>query len=122
MATMPIELKEVKGGQILEIDLIGTLAKEDYGALVSEFQRLVHAHGKLRILLDMTDFHGWHAGAMWEEVKFDLEHRGEMELLAVVGEKRWQHAIASFAKPFTPAEIRYFDAAESAQARAWVHT
>lgn len=119
---MPIEMRETQGGRILEVDLVGTLTKEDYGPLVSEFQRLVHAHGKLRVLLDMTRFHGWHAEAMWEEVKFDLEHLNEMERMAVVGEKQWQHAIASFAKPFTPAEIRYFDAAESAQARDWVAT
>lgn len=119
---MPIELKEAKGGQILEVDLIGTLGREDYGPLVSEFQRLVHAHGKLRVLLDMTRFHGWHAGAILEEVKFDLEHLNDMERMAVIGEKRWQHAIASFAKPFTSAEIRYFDAGESAEARAWLDT
>lgn len=119
---MPIELRETKGGLILEVDLIGTLGKEDYVPLVREFQQLVHVHGKLRVLLDITRFHGWDAGALLEEVKFDLEHLNEMERMAVIGEKRWQHTIASFAKPFTSAEIRYFDATESMQARAWLET
>jgi len=117
---MPIELKEENGGRILDVVLTGTLVKDDYGALIAAFQRLARVHGCLRVLLDMTRFRGWDAGGMWEEIKFDLKHLGEMDRLAVIGEKKWQHAIAEFAKPFTPAATRYFDAAKTADARAWI--
>jgi hypothetical protein len=32
--------------------------KEDYEHFVPEFERLVRQHGKLRVLFDMTGFHG----------------------------------------------------------------
>ncbi len=117
---MPIELREENNGKILDVGLVGTLEKEDYPRLIREFRRLVALHAKIRVLLDMSRFQGWDAGALWEEIKFDLQHLKEMERLAVVGEKRWQHAIAGFAGAVFPAATRYFDESDAAQARAWV--
>jgi hypothetical protein len=116
---MPIDTRE-GGGNVVDVALTGTVVKEDYGPFVKEFTRLTGLHGKLRVLLDMTGFHGWDASALWQEVKFDMKHLGDLERLAVVGEARWQHAISSFAKPFTPAEVRYFDGAQTEEARRWI--
>jgi len=30
----------------------------------------------------MTGFHGWDAGALWEDIKFDIKHFGDIERLA----------------------------------------
>ena len=68
----------------------------------------------------MTDLHGWDAGALWEDTKFAIEHFSDIERLAVVGEKKWQHVITTFCKPFTKATIRYFDHADAAEARKWL--
>jgi hypothetical protein len=38
----------------------------------------------------------------------------------MVGEKRWQHGMATFCKPFINAEVRYFDHAAAAEARIWL--
>jgi hypothetical protein len=117
---MPIALSPKEDGKILVVELVGTLVKEDYKPLVQEFNRLVGMHGKISVLLDMTRFEGWDMAALWQEIKFDLQHLDKMERLAVVGEKRWQHAIASAGKAFFSAEVRYFDAADAAQARQWI--
>ena len=58
--------------------------------------------------------------ALWQQIEFDLRHLDRMERLAVVGEKRWQHAIASAGKASFSAEVRDFDAADAAQARQWI--
>ena len=68
----------------------------------------------------MAGFHGWEAGAMWEDIKFDMKHFADIERLAMVGEKKWQHGMATFCKPFTKATIRYFDHADAAEARKWL--
>jgi len=47
------------------------------------------------------------AGALWEDVKFDLKHFADLERLAMVGDKKWQHGMAMFCTPFTQATIRY---------------
>ena len=117
---MPIALSPQEDGRILVVKLVGTLAKEDYRPLVQEFTRLTGMHGKISVLLDMTHFEGWDMAALWQEIKFDLQHLDKMERLAVVGEKRWQHAIASAGKAFFTAEVRYFESADSVRARQWI--
>jgi hypothetical protein len=72
------------------------------------------------MLFDMTDFHGWEASAAWEDFKFGIKHFSDIERLAMVGEKQWQHGMATFFKPFTKAEVRYFDHADHAEAGKWL--
>ena len=117
---MPIQLNEENGGKILVVHVSGKLAKADYAHFVPEFERLVRLHGKLRLLFDMTDFHGWDAGAAWEDAKFGLKHFADIDRLAMVGDKKWQHGMAIFGKPFTKATVRYFDQADAAEARKWL--
>ena len=117
---MPIQLREENGGKVLVIHISGKLVKADYEHFVPEFDGLVRRHGKLRVLFDMTTFHGWDAGAMWEDIKFDFKHFADIERLAMIGEKKWQRGMAMFCKPFTKATTRYFDHADAAEARKWL--
>jgi hypothetical protein len=117
---MPIQFNEENGGKILVIHITGKLVKADYPDFVAKFEQLVQQHGKLRVLFDMTGFHGWDVGAAWEDFKFDIKHYADIERLAMVGEKKWQHGMAMFFKPFTKATTRYFDRADAAEARKWL--
>lgn len=117
---MPIQLNEENGGKILVVHVSGKLVKADYEHFVPEFERLLRQHGKLRLLFDMTNLHGWDAGALWEDIKFDVHHFADIERLAVVGDKRWEHGMATFCKPFTKATIQYFDHTDIAGARKWL--
>lgn len=116
---MPIQLKEENHGKILVVHVSGTLVKADYEYFVSEFDRLIKHHDNLQVLFDMTGFHGWEASAMWEDLKFGLEH-ADIDRLAMVGENTWEHAMATLSKPFTKAAIRYFDHADTTAARQWL--
>jgi hypothetical protein len=116
---MSVELHE--DGKILVIKLTGKLAKEDYEQFAPEVDRLIKQHGKLRMLVQMHDFHGWTAGALWQDIKFDLKNFRQIERVALVGEKSWEHGMATFCKPFTTATIRYFDRTEAEQAAEWIH-
>ncbi len=117
---MPIQIKEEDDGKILIIDISGELTKADYPAFVIEFERLVQQHGKLRVLFDMTELHGWDSGAAWEDIKFDVKHFSDIERLAMVGDKKWQQGLAAFFKPFTKAQTRYFNHNDRDRASAWL--
>jgi hypothetical protein len=117
---MAVVLNEVNGGKLLEVEVSGKLLVEDYQRFVPEFEQLVAQHGKIRVLFQMTDFHGWTAGALWDDIKFDLKHFRDIERLAIVGESKWQEGMSMFCKPFTTATIRYFDHEHLAEARAWL--
>ena len=117
---MAIKLDEKEGGRMLEVFLSGKLVKEDYEVFVPEVERLVKPHGKIRMLVVMHDFHGWTAGALWEDTKFAAHHFSDIDRLAVVGETRWQQGMATFCKPFTAATVKYFDHTALNEARAWL--
>ena len=117
---MPIQLKEEKHGKLLVLRLVGTLIKADYEIFTPEFERLVRREGRLRVLIDMTGYQGLGAGAWWDEIKFDFKHFSDIEKLAVVGDKKWQHTLATFSQPLTQAEVRYFDVSDTAEVRQWL--
>lgn len=117
---MSVTVHDEDGGKILHVRLTGKLTAADYAHFVPEFERQLQAHGKLRVLCEMHDFHGWELAAMWEDIKFDWKHFKDIERLALVGESKWEAGMAAFCKPFTAATIKYFDAAAADEAKAWI--
>ncbi len=117
---MSVELNEVRHGNVLEIRVTGKLDKEAYELFLPSVERQIEEFGKIRILFYMHDFHGWDAGAVWQDIKFDAKHFSDIERLAIVGETKWEHGMAVFCKPFTTAEIKYFDQSRIEDARAWI--
>lgn len=117
---MAIQLTEMNGDRILDVAVSDKLTDADYQCFVSEFESLAKRHGKIRVLFEMSQFHRWEAKAAWDDLKFSVKHFHDIERLAMVGEKKWQAWMAEFSKPFTAAEVRYFDKAEAEQARRWL--
>ena len=117
---MGIKLTEQDNGKVLEVQVSGKLAHEDYLHFVPKFEQMVQQHGKIRVLFNMVGFHGWEAGALWDDIKFDVKHVSDVERLAMVGDKQWEEGMSVFCRPFTTAKIRYFDQTKSAEARTWL--
>ena len=115
---MSIEL--IEDLKILVVNLMVKFSKEDYEGFIPELESLIKAYGKMRMLVQMRDFHDWMAGALRQNVKFHLKHFRDIERLALVGEKSWEHGMAVFCKPFTVAAIRYFNHREADRATAWI--
>jgi ubiquinone/menaquinone biosynthesis C-methylase UbiE len=115
-----IRLTEKRDGMILEVNVTGRLTYQDYRRFIPEFDRLAKKHGKIRVLFEMKEFHGWSAAALWEDIKFDLKHFSAIERLAMVGDRKWQKWMSEFCRPFTTAQIRYFNSAAGNAARAWL--
>ena len=117
---MSLTIRETAVGNLVEVEATGKLTKEAYEQFVPITEARIKEHGKIRILFIMHDFHGWTAGAAWEDTKFDLHHFKDIERLALVGETKWEKGMATFCRPFTSAKIKYFDHADLEQAREWI--
>jgi hypothetical protein len=107
-------------GNLVEVQVTGKLTKEMYEELVPLLERQIRDQGKLCVLFVMRDFHGWTAGALWDDLRFDLRHFRDILRLAIVGEKRWQRGMAVFCRPFTTAKVEYFEANQLEAAREWL--
>lgn len=117
---MPVHLNHDTHHKYLEVRIDGKLHRDDYEELAPTVERLIDEHGRIRLLVVLHDFHGWDAGALWEDVKFDLKHFSDVERLAIAGESAWQRGMAIFCRPFTTAKVRYFPIEELPAAREWI--
>lgn len=117
---MSFKVTETAVGNIVEVHATGKLTKEAYESFVPKTEEKIEEHGKIRILFVMHDFHGWSAGATWEDFKFDLKHFNHIERLAIVGETKWEKGMSVFCRPFTTAKIKYFDHTDIEKARQWI--
>jgi hypothetical protein len=120
VVTKSIALIQADSGKVLEIHVTGKLEKADYEQFVPEVEDLIQRHGKLRLLVVLNDFHGWTAGALWEDIKFDAKHFNDLDRLAIVGGTKWEKGMAAFCRPFTTAEVRYFQPEQLDEARNWL--
>ncbi len=119
---MPIELEEKNGGKVLDIRVTGKLVHQDYERFVPDLDRLVKRHGKIRLLFDMVEFHGWELQAAWDDLKLGIKHFSDIERIAMVGDKKWQEWMAVFCRPFTRAKVRYFEKNNIDEARNWLNS
>lgn len=117
--TIKIKTHQSTEPGVLEIEITGKLTIQDYESFVPEIEMQMK-NGKVRILLELVDFHGWTAGALWEDTKFAAKHFNDIELVAIIGDKFWEKGMAVFCKPFTTATIHYFEFSEIDKARNWI--
>ncbi len=98
----------------------GKLTDEDYKAFLPRLDELIREYGKLSLLLELDDFKGWALDAAWDDMKYGLEHEGDFERIAVVGEKHWHRWIVKLAGLLTSTEIRFFDRDDLQLAWNWL--
>ena len=122
---MPIGFDEIQvdktpAATIVTLRIKEKLDKKDYEAFVPMIESQIQAGSPVRLLVELHEFDGWTAGALWEDTKFAARHFSDIDRLAVVGESRWQQGMTVFFKPFTAADVRYYDMQEIETARRWI--
>lgn len=115
-----IETIETGSPQVVGLKLSGKLHDEDYRQFVPGWEIISTAEGKLRLLIQFEEFHGWDLQSAWDDLNFGLKRDLGFERIAVVGDRKWEKLVASFARPFIQAEVRYFDKSEVDAAWKWI--
>jgi hypothetical protein len=115
-----IEQLPSTAAKVLGFKMSGKLHDEDYKKFVPMIDAAIAKEGKVRLLAQFHDFHGWGLHALWDDIKFSTTHCTRIERIAMVGEKTWEKWMAKVCRPFTMAKIRYFDAGDIDKAWAWL--
>jgi hypothetical protein len=115
-----IEQLPAPSDKALAFRLSGKLHDEDYKHFVPLIDAAIAREGKVRLLAEFHDFHGWDLHALWDDIKFSTTHCTKIERIALVGDKTWEKWMAAVCKPFTMAKVRYFDVGEIDAARNWL--
>lgn len=120
---MSVNIKNIElfgQNDFIHLKITGKLNKQDYEQFAPELDRLITQYGKINLLVELIDFHGWTAGAAWEDTKFGFRHFNDIRRLAIIGDSIWENGMALFCKIFTRAEVKYFDLGDRKYANAWV--
>ncbi|GAB3344050.1 hypothetical protein GCM10027429_35420 [Marivirga atlantica] len=115
-----IQILEFTKNNIIATRAEDNLTETDIQKIHPLIHNIVNRGQNVRWYFEMENFSGWNIKGLWEDIKMDLSHAENYEKIAMVGEKKWQDWITQFMKPFTNAEIRYFDLEEKNEAKEWI--
>lgn len=116
-----IQLLEESKEDLVAFRISGHIDKSDYEIMLPVLEEKIKQHGKIRVYAEVQEVDDYTFEALWEEIKFDFKHATDFTKAAIVGDKTWIDWATVMAKPFTSAQIRYFDFTQRDQAWAWIH-
>ena len=108
-------------GRVVGLKVTGKITAEDMTAMTRHLEAEIGgAERPLRLLSDVSDFHGMEVAAFWQDLTFSLKHVGDFDRVAVVGAKAWMEWWTKGLSSFVKAEARCFPPDEIDQAWAWL--
>ncbi len=104
----------------VEFTLKGRLTHEDYETFVPFIESAIKdlPPGNLKILIDMREFKGWSLEAAWDDFKFGLHLRKDIDKMAVVGNREWEELFTRMAGWIISGKAKFFRDKE--EARRWL--
>ncbi|MGD8416832.1 MAG: STAS/SEC14 domain-containing protein [Pseudomonadales bacterium] len=114
-----LQVTQVTDGVAI-VDAAGKLTRDDYATLDDEIDEAMEAAAPRLLLIRLRDFQGWEPQALWKDIELDLKHRKTFERIAVVGRSTAAEWMTRLFKPFTAAEVRYFDEDQAEGAIGWL--
>ena len=117
---MPAHLQR-EPNNIYVLHFSGVVKRSEFGSGQSALAGEIDAGVAPRVLAILEDFEGWEKGADWNDLDFMLSHGDKIAKIAIVGEPRWEPQALAFAGAgFRSAPVKFFPAAQLAEARVWL--
>lgn len=115
-----IQILEGTRPNVVSTKAMGKLSSEDYDRLLPVLRKKLDQNDKIRWYFEMDKFEGWEPEAAWKDMQFDVKNAGNLEKVAMVGAKKWEEWLTQVMKPFTSAEIKYFEVSQKQDALKWI--
>ena len=112
---------EIISGNVLRIVAPRKLYAEDFHQITPDVDSFISQHGKIRLLIDVSSFHGWNnATALLRHIRFVKDHHQKVEQIAVVGARNWQHWVIGVVRLIVHPEVRAYDKSQQSEALRWI--
>lgn len=115
-----LQITDIKHENVIATIASGKLQQQDIEKVHPIIHAILDKGLKIRWYFEVNNFEGWNIKGLWEDFKMDVAHERDYERIAMVGEKKWQEWATQFMKPFTNAEIRYFNIDQKEDAKKWI--
>jgi hypothetical protein len=116
-----ISAGDVDENGVLEIVASGKLTVDDYSQVRPGLEVALEQHGCLKFLVELRDFEGFEAGALWEDIRFDIKYRDQIGRTAIVGDNKWEEIGTRISKLFFSSELRFFYDDQKEAALNWIN-
>ena len=101
--------------KIVELDFSGEITGEDYKSVKPQIEKVMADTGTVKFLMDMTNVKGFKLDAVYQDIKFDVEHFKNIGDTAVVAPKKtYEYMTKAINTIYPGAKIFHFDEANSA--------
>ncbi len=104
---------------VIGVKVIGKLTDADVVENVAGIEAIIARHGKVRFLVDLTEFDGWDWRAAWDDFAFGVRHWGEVEKMAVIAGSEWEGLAAKFVGALMHAEVKPYHPLDIKRAWEW---
>ncbi|MGK7910341.1 MAG: STAS/SEC14 domain-containing protein [Synechococcus sp.] len=106
---------------LLVLALTEPLTKKIIKRIADEVTQRLETHDRLRLYGEVKDWTGITPKALFEDIKFALQHFHDFEREAIVSDKAWLNAMAKEgARLFPSIEVRHFSWDDRVAALTWV--
>jgi hypothetical protein len=109
-----LETMDKGSGNVVGYKISGTMTKEDYATLDPAVDAVIDEYGSINLLLDLTEFRWEKVNAWSTDLAFGKKYKDKIEKMALVGNKKWEKAMATAAQPFYAKAIQYFETDDDA--------
>lgn len=116
---MFIKLEE-SSDNVMGFRVTGFIKRKDYRAIDSEMDRLLEEYENIKLLLQFDNFL-WEFMTAWgKDAGFGMKYGAKIDKLAIVGERKWQEAMAKLSAPIFGKESKFFHAENIDSAWEWL--
>ncbi|HUD69920.1 MAG TPA: STAS/SEC14 domain-containing protein [Acidimicrobiales bacterium] len=115
-----IKLLEDLPPGVVGFEASGTLHATDYRDVVLPALERAGESGEIRFLIIIPDFKGLSGGALWEDLKFGLQHFRSWKRIALVTDIEWMSYVTMLFGWMTPGDVKVFGLVQRDDAIAWV--
>ena len=122
-----LQLLDFTGENIIATRANDLLGIKDYEKIHTFIHNIINTGKKVRWYFEMDDGSISNSTGFWEDGIIEIDygnmkftHSDDIETIAIVGDKKWEKCMLSIMKPFTKANLRYFELSEKEKAKEWI--
>lgn len=108
-------------GNVLGYEVKGKLTEKEFETLSEEFREAIAEHGKVRLLVHMSEIPRMEFGALAEDLKL-APYASDIERYAIVGDSTVIELAEKIGGVFIGGEVKHFEESQYEEAWQWVQS
>jgi hypothetical protein len=111
---------QLKDENTVELDMQGEVTADDYKKIVPQLQKYFTERGKMKFLIVIDRVRSFSLGAVFQDIKLDLQNLKNIGPTAIVGDKKSQEVLTKVIDVIFPEKVEFFQDNNIHGAQEWL--